>query len=83
MREAVLSTRSEKSHAYSHRICAITAQKDSSGCGARRMANLYCSLNCSIPVEQEQTLTFEKNKTPQGTGVFLLFINLLLRVGRR
>ena len=54
VREAVHSTRSVKSHAYSHRICAFTAQKDSSGCGARRMANLYRSLNRSIPVERER-----------------------------
>jgi len=39
-REAVHSTRS-KSHANSHRICAYKAQKDSSGCGACRMATVY------------------------------------------
>lgn len=43
-REAVRSTRSELSHANSNRICVITTQKDRSGCGACRMANLYCSL---------------------------------------
>lgn len=65
---AVHSTRSVKSHANSHRICALEAQKDSSGCGARRMANLYRALKDAI----KQL----KNKTPQGTGVFFLLVLL-------
>jgi len=44
--EAREAVRSEelKSHANSNRICAFKAQKDRGGCGARRMANIYCTL---------------------------------------
>jgi len=44
--EAREAVRSEelKSHANSNRICAFKAQKDRRGCGACRMATVYCTV---------------------------------------
>jgi len=43
-REDVLSTRELKSHANSRRICVVKTQKDSSGCGACRMATVFATV---------------------------------------
>ena len=35
-----------KAHANRNRICPIAGQKDRSGCGACRMANIHSTVNC-------------------------------------
>ena len=79
VRKAVLSTRS-RSHANSHRICVVKTQKDSSGCGACRMATVYCTVESSdSKSKSRQCRDLQKNKenTPRHRGVFLLFIGII------
>ena len=65
-----------KSHANSHRICVVSTQKDSRGCGACRMATVYCTVESFDSKSKSHHETYKNKETPQGTGVFLLFSEL-------
>lgn len=70
----------QKPHANSRQFCVLTGQKDSSGCGACRMATVYRTLERVF--NPEIVRSHNQNKTPQGTGVFFSCNErLLLLVG--
>lgn len=72
-RSAAFRTRSISLHANSHRICAFQAQKDSSGCGARRLAKIYYTLGYS------NISTYTK-KHPKAPGCFLFAIWVFIQI---
>lgn len=52
--KVLIGVQGVKTHANSYRFCALTAQKDCSGCGACRMATVYRTVTIHFESHRNQ-----------------------------